>query len=214
MSAKEFGRETWVVCDVIPVQCCLQGGYGRGKRLAWQNSTICSGLADGCIALAWCSVSCAEFAAGIGCSGGKAGGGSGLVFKYHNGDVFDRVPCRIVLPSRWILALSAVKMAVQPASQRTPMEMREPQARSENMWACLASGGRPGTFNSPVCVELMVSPLGMLTLIGLEVGLILMTGPWGSQKWAVHPVSAIVLDGVPDVATLADSLFSQTDSSS
>ncbi len=58
-----------------------------------------------------------------------------------------------------------VKKAKQPASQSCPMERREPDARCGNKCACTAAGGSCGRSNWQVCVDTILSPLGIVTVM-------------------------------------------------
>jgi hypothetical protein len=62
------------------------------------------------------------------------------------------------------------KVAVQPWSQSTPTEMREPEAKVGKMWARRAVSGKPGMLSSAVWVEVMVLPSGRSTVMPGEAG--------------------------------------------
>lgn len=86
--------------------------------------------------------------------------------RHHSCVMAERVPVRMVSPlGRWMETVESENVAVQPWSQRTPTEMREPEARVGKMWACRAERGRPGMASLAVCVEVMVLPLGRRTVM-------------------------------------------------
>ena len=58
------------------------------------------------------------------------------------------------------------------------------------MWAFLAAFGSPGISISPSCVVSILSPLAVLNLMGLVVGLRFFNGVPGMNTFAVHPESA------------------------
>lgn len=56
--------------------------------------------------------------------------------------VGERMPVRMVAPSSEMSTELGWKVAVQPWSQRRPMESREPEVSVGKMWAMQALGGR------------------------------------------------------------------------
>ena len=83
----------------------------------------------------------------------------------------ERVPVRMA-------TLELEKVAVQPWSQRTQTEMREPEARVGKMCAWRAERGRPGMASSAVWVEVMVLPSGSRTVMP---GVAAMRLEWGAS---------------------------------
>ena len=67
--------------------------------------------------------------------------------------VGDRSPVKMVAPSREMSTVVGWKVAVQPWSQRRPMDSREPEVRVGKMWATQAAGGRWGRFRVAVWVD-------------------------------------------------------------
>lgn len=105
---------------------------GGENRAAWENFTMSAILLGKVTALAW-----------------SVGGGS------HNG-TFHRlvvghlVPCIMSFPRWEILTLSFKNVTSQSASQNLEIEISDVSFRAGNKWACLASNGRLGRFNSAV----------------------------------------------------------------
>lgn len=77
---------------------------------------------------------------------------------------------------RWMETVELEKVAVHPWSQRTPMEMREPEARVGKMCAWRAESGRPGMVSSAVWVDVMVLPSGSRTVMPGEAAMRLECG--------------------------------------
>lgn len=75
------------------------------------------------------------------------------------------MPVIIMLLSRVMEHLDAVNVAVQPASQSCPMEMRSSSMDGKSL-IVVAAEGSPVIGMSPMCVDDMYCPLGSLTLIG------------------------------------------------
>ena len=156
-------------------------------RAAWENATCWAVVAVRCAALACWLVFTAESAvASVGvCSG-----------RCHNPVGGDLVPVRT---GSWFLSvmatLVAVNVAVRPASQSCPMEMRDPDPASSslNMWASRADGGRLGMSKVASWVEVIVSPLGRLTRMGTVVTVLLVQWACDERNVAVHPVSAMAV---------------------
>ena len=65
---------------------------------------------------------------------------------------------------------------------------------SGKMWACPVAGGSMGKLSCPVCVDVMLEPLGMVAVIPGWDGVLLATEVCGSRKWPVQPVSAMAIE--------------------
>ena len=63
-----------------------------------------------------------------------------------------------------ILTVRSVKMAVQSWSQILPTERREPEARLGKPWGMVADGGKLGRGRVAVDWEVIIWPLGTMTL--------------------------------------------------
>ena len=89
----------------------------------------------------------------------------------------------------------------QPGSHMCPMDIKGSVVRSGTMYICRPCGGKPGTSNSPSCVDFMMFPLGLRMEIGFLDILLLSTGVSSVPKFAVAPVSAIqiMLHGCDDL---------------
>jgi hypothetical protein len=90
-----------------------------------------------------------------------------------------------------ISTLVAVNKTEQPASQNWPMDSKEVEARSGTIWMWRAAGGSIGRSSSPSCVDVIVVPLGVVMVIGDEVGRLWRMGAEMVPKCAVQPVSAM-----------------------
>ena len=69
--------------------------------------------------------------------------------------------------------MRSVKMAVQSWSHIRPTERREPEARLGKPWEMVADAGRPGSGRWAVDLDVIIWPLGTMTLtegFDLEVG--------------------------------------------
>ena len=96
-------------------------------------------------------------------------------------------------PWNWIVTLSCVKVAVQPASQNWPIETRA-VGSSLKRCAMVADWGRPLIRMRPSCVEWIMCASGSETWMGFVVGMISTTSfVEMGKKCPVVPVSAIVL---------------------
>jgi hypothetical protein len=67
-------------------------------------------------------------------------------------------------------------MAVQLWSQIWPTDKREPEARLEKPWEIVAVDGRLGSGKLVVDVEVIIWPLGTMTL---TAGFVVEVGWWG-----------------------------------
>jgi hypothetical protein len=93
------------------------------------------------------------------------------------------------------MTASAVKVAVQPWSQKMPIEMSKPEERVGKMWAQQAYVGSGGMWRSAVWVEWMVLPSGSNTEMPGLAGCWWMLGAWMVRKWPVLQVSAMQGEG-------------------
>jgi hypothetical protein len=82
---------------------------------------------------------------------------------------------------------------VHPSSQNFPIETSE-CANSGRMCPCRVPGSTPGMVTWQVCVDAMLSPLGIMTLMGLFVTFRSVYGLSCSRKSSVVPESAIPND--------------------
>ena len=108
-----------------------------------------------------------------------------------------RLPDKIVLSSKVMVTVCAVNTAVQPASQRVPIDRSMPSFKSGTMWTKRALAGSAGMSSSASWVECMILPLGLLILMGCRVGRTLVTAAVIVAKLPVLPVSAMVV-GIVD----------------
>ena len=71
------------------------------------------------------------------------------------------------------------------------MDIRDPDAKESKMWAKLAYLGRTCKPKMYMCVEAMVTPSGIITLIPGDTAILSRIGAVDSIKCPVAPVSAI-----------------------
>ena len=126
------------------------------KSEAWAKATRSAGRAE------WAMAEKAESV-----------GGSSMSRVQRRLEALERVPWMMSLSSSLMWTESALKMAVQPASQSWPMEMSEVSPRAGKMWAMRAAGGRSGRWRSTMCVECMVLESGKETTRGSVTGRLL-----------------------------------------
>ena len=84
-------------------------------------------------------------------------------------------PCSDIFPSKVIVTVLFLKIAVPPASQIEAIESRD-LPKVGNTCAVLACTGRVGKYKVPLCVAVMVVFSGMITVGTEVVGLILSSG--------------------------------------
>jgi hypothetical protein len=106
-----------------------------------------------------------------------------------------RLPWRMVLPLRLIVAFVLVNVHTQSASHNFPMLKRCVSPSVGKISVRVASGGRSGRLRWAVWVDLIVDPSGNRTVIGESVIFLLLHGTSGPVKCPVDPVSAIAMMG-------------------
>ena len=112
----------------------------------------------------------------------------------HSPVTWSSGPFIIVWPPRSMCQWLCSKMALQLLSQNFAMESKFFPCMSGKMWACLAFRGSCGKLSMPVCVDVMLLPLGMVAVMTFWAGCFSATGVLGSRKWSVQPVLAIAID--------------------
>ena len=121
---------------------------------------------------------------------GAAWFGSAPNGNNHSRDACSRGPVRMHVLLRYILQCLRENTAVHPSSQNFPMEIKE-CAKSGSMCPCREPGLIPGMVTWQVCADVMLSPLGMMTMTGLSVLFRSVYGLSCRRKSSVVPVSAI-----------------------
>lgn len=76
----------------------------------------------------------------------------------------------MVAPFNMITTLVALNIASHPWSQSTPTLISALDASFGKRCACVAVVGNAGIGSCAVCVDVMMSPFGISTLIGVVVG--------------------------------------------
>ena len=88
-----------------------------------------------------------------------------------------RGPVMHLLPFFDTVTVVRSRVTTKPSSQNCPSDMRDLSCRLGKMWADRLFSVRPGSGGRrAVCVDLMVSPLGSVTEMPADVGVLFVQG--------------------------------------